>query len=117
VRQREGRRAQGSSCFLLLPRARDRVPQRVDPHLGLRGRDRIDAQRVARLDQIEQDIGHLGPHGLALLRRRRPALRLGHPLEMLQQLPRLHDHRRGQVLREMELLPLALPGELVELVR
>ena len=67
------------------------------------------------LYQVQQHIGHFGTDRITLLRREVTALRLRHPLEVLEQFAGFDDECRSEVLRRMELLPVAFRRELSEL--
>ena len=76
----------------------------------------VDAESGCELNQVQEDVRHLGTRGTSLVRRQFAALRLGHPLEVLQQFSGFHDQCRRKVLRGMELLPVPVRGETVELL-
>ena len=103
-----GRRAGGTSPAA---RALRRVLLRVDLHLAPRRRGQVDAQLVGEPHQVEQHVGHLVADLRQLLCRQPARLVFAQPLEVLEQLGRLDAERHRQVLRRVELIPVALVGE------
>ena len=81
-------------------------------HDLVRGRgEQIDLELVRDPQQVDEHVGRLEPHALAALRVEIAALLLGEPLELLDELGRLDRQRHREVLRRVELVPIALGRE------
>ena len=86
----------------------------VQFELGVDGLLHVDAEFVGQADEVDLDVGdflfHLGHffgwQGLALF--------FGQPLEVFDQFGGLDDEGHGEVLRGVELVPVAFGGEVAE---
>ena len=75
--------------------------------LSSAARSRSTSSRSAKRKQIDEHVRELEPHALAALGIERAALLLRQPLKLLDELGRLDGQRHREVLRRMELLPIA----------
>lgn len=94
----------------------NRVLQRVELQFGLCRCNGIDSQRSRKLNQVQKNIRQFGANGVKLCRCQLTTLSLSYPLEVFEQLTRLHDKGGREILWRMELLPISLHSKLVELL-
>src|SRR5665213_3142606 len=105
-------------CVFLAVAARlvRRILRGVLDELAPGSGDRIYAQCVAQSHQIQQHVGNLIARCRMHVGCEAAALRLGEPLEDLEQLAGFRRQCHRQVLGRMELLPVALGGERAQLL-
>jgi len=91
-----------------------RVLLRVQFDLGVDGPLHVDAELVGQADEVDLDVGEFLFHLGELVGWQGLAFCFGQPLEVLDQFGGLDDERHGEVLRRVELVPVALGGELAQ---
>src|SRR6185369_4895508 len=91
--------------------APDWILARIDPHLAARRLDSIDVENVGEPRKVKQDIGDFVRHFASRARIEPGALRRRQPLEFFEQLGGLDRQRHREILRRMELLPVARGGK------